>query len=148
MASPASASPTATTIGAVSPRPAASTTPPSQAPSALAMLKAEWFSAAPSVWASPATSISRICKPVGRISAIPRKNTVIGARIGLALVNANVPKIAAIARNAPIIARCGRQSISRPAIRLPATIPAPQTASTTGTRPTFSPARSVRIGEM
>ena len=40
--------------------PAATTTPPSQAPRALAMLSEAWFIAAPMVWASPATCISRI----------------------------------------------------------------------------------------
>jgi len=35
------------------------TRPPSHAPSAFATLSDAWFMAAPSVWASPATSISR-----------------------------------------------------------------------------------------
>ncbi len=51
-----------TQLGAVWPQPAAITSPPSQAPRALAMLSEAWLSAAPRVWASPATCISRICR--------------------------------------------------------------------------------------
>lgn len=45
-------------------RAAETTTPPSQAPRALATLSEAWFIAAPIVCASPATSISRICRLV------------------------------------------------------------------------------------
>jgi hypothetical protein len=112
------------------------------------MLNAEWLSAAPSVWASDETSISRICRPVGRMSALPSRKMVIIAVTGVLEVTANAAKTRAMSANPPYIAGIGRQSISRPPTTLPQTIPRPQTASATGTRAVASPARSVRIGEM
>jgi hypothetical protein len=92
---------TATHMDAVSPIPALSARPPSYAPSASAMLKAEWLSAAPSVWASSETSIRRICGAVGRTRLVPRRNTVGIAATGRSDVTVNSATTAAMNTNAP-----------------------------------------------
>lgn len=45
--------------------------PPSQGPMALAVLKAEWFRAAASVWLSTATSMRRACSTAPRPPPAP-----------------------------------------------------------------------------
>jgi hypothetical protein len=49
--------------------------PPSQGPSALAVLKAEWLSAAGSAWALPETSMSRVCSTIASAAPMPIRKT-------------------------------------------------------------------------
>ncbi|PAV92779.1 hypothetical protein WR25_03138 [Diploscapter pachys] len=78
IAKPPSARPAPTSPVDVQPSPPAMARPPSHGPIALAVLNAEWFSAAANACASPATSISRVCntvpsappKPIAKTSGI------------------------------------------------------------------------------
>ena len=81
--------------------PAAMATPPSQAPSALAMLKAEWLSAAASVCASPATSIKRICKAGPIATMVPTKKTLIEMAKACGAVNITAPSTNASQTSSP-----------------------------------------------
>ncbi|EWS52412.1 hypothetical protein X551_04804 [Methylibium sp. T29] len=123
-------------------------TPPSQAPSALAMLKAEWFSAAASVCASPATSIRRICSAGASATTVPTRNTLAAALTGWWAVNTKEPSTSALHSSRPATVRISARSASREPTRLPATMPRPNSDSTAGTAPSGRPDTSVSVGLM
>ena len=110
------------------------------------MLSAEWFSAAASVCAPCATSISRVCSAGATAEpAAPMPNSTTNAVHGLCEASTNT---ASTVPRAPIDTYSPRitdLSAIRPPTRLPTTMPTPKTMSATGTRPRGSPATSVIV---
>ncbi len=116
-------------LGEVSPKPAAMTTPPSEAPSELAMLKADCTLAEPSSGASlPWSRMRAWTLGMAAMPAIPVRNTLTATRTVCCAVTRNMLSESASANSAPHIVRTGR-SASRPPSRVPTVIPAPASAS-------------------
>lgn len=99
---------------------------PSQAPSALAVLRVEWFSAAASDWPSSATSISRVWI-IGTITLgrKPSRNTATIAVGSQATAVPNSASSTAIAASESAIPRSSPYAASLPAMMLPTVIPTP-----------------------
>ncbi len=132
----------------VQPSPAAMATPPSQAPSALATLKAEWLSAAARVWASPATSIRRICSAGPMATMVPSRKVASAAVATWWAAKTKNTSTAADHASSPPMVRMSALSAMREPARLPATMPRPKSASTKGTPDSGRPATSISVGLM
>ncbi|CAM4172819.1 hypothetical protein COSO111634_34255 [Corallococcus soli] len=113
--------------------------PPSHGPTALATLKALWFSAAASVCASPATSISRVCNT--ELSPPPqptRKTTSVMDHRWEVAIGYSASE-AALHSSRPPAARIWKRSAAQPPNRLPTVSPTPKTPSTAGMTSALTP---------
>src|SRR6187402_1278057 len=119
---------------ASSPKPSATTTPPAHAPRAFAILKAEWLSAAATVWASPATSIRRVCTAGTTAMPSPIAKRLSVAVHSLADEYANAASAAAFQISMPKMVQRRDLSARTPPIKLPAVMPTPSAPSSNGTR--------------
>ena len=110
------------------------------------MLSAEWFSAAASVCASCATSISRVCSAGATAEpAAPMPNSTSSAVHGLCEASTNTARTTPSAPIDRYSARMTDWSANRPPTRLPTTMPTPKTISANGTRDRGKPATSVIV---
>jgi len=113
------------------------------------MLSEAWFIAAPSVWASPETDISRSCRLTTRTDPIAVTRKIAGSShhpYGAAAHTTSM--ISPEATPERISDRNTDHSASRPASQVPATIPRPNPAVNTGTADSGSPPTSVTVGAM
>src|SRR5476651_161908 len=148
IARPPSASNAPTQPVDAQPMPAEMVTPPSHAPKALAALNAEWFNAAASVWASPATSIRRVCRQGPSATRVPTSSTLMGASHGLLAVNTKSESTAIAQTSRPPMVGNSARSASLEPTRLPTTIPAPNNARTIGTTASGKWVSSIIVGLM
>ena len=100
---PRSASAAPTGPVEVQPSPSRMAMPPRNGPSALAVLNAEWLSAAASACASPATSISRVCRMAPSETLAPIAKTSAASSQGLPAASGNTSS--ATAENSRMHAR-------------------------------------------
>ena len=111
------------------------------------MLREAWFIAAPSVWASPETDISRSWRFTTRTDpvAVTTKTTGNNAQPkGATAQTSSMTSPEAMPEE--IRVRKTSQSASRPASQVPATMPTPNAAVKTGTADSGSPPTSVTSG--
>ena len=108
------------------------------------MLSEEWFIAAPRVWASPATDISRSWRlTTSTDDATATRNAGISAHQPAGASAAYASRRTAIASDEPSSERNTDQSASAPATHVPATMPRPNASRNTGTAPSGRPPTSV-----
>src|SRR5215218_4932118 len=125
------------------------TSPPIQAPSALATLSAAWFIAAPSVCASPDTDIRRSWRFTTSTEPIAVTEKIAGSSHQPYGATAQT---SSMTRPEPTPAEINDlktdHSARRPASQVPATMPTPNAAVKTGTADSGSPPTSVTVGAM
>src|SRR6478609_5609774 len=111
------------------------------------MLSEAWFIAAPSVWASPETVISRSWRLTTRTEPIAVTRKIAGASHQ---PYGAVAHTSSITRPDPTPAQIRvantSQSASRPASPVPATMPTTNAAVNTGTAESGTPPTSVTVG--
>lgn len=121
-------------------------TPPSQAPPALARLKAEWLEAEASVGAELAFFITSICSGVVVMKpTAPRSTTLTSAAHFTWTVKSNATRTTASAPSEPYTVGRSARSLSGPAASAPSVIPMPKRASTRVTEDSEKPMTSVVI---
>lgn len=102
------------------------TKPPSHAPPALAMLRAEWFSAAANVCASSATSMRRVWSAGTKdVPETPTAKTKANAAQGFLDTAAKMSSIAATSTSPTAMARTTLRSAIQPPSTFPVTMPMP-----------------------
>src|SRR3954454_23872938 len=138
-----------TRLAARYPYPALNTTEPSQAPTPLAMFSAEWFSAAPSICASPAVCMRRICKLIASSElTTPRPRTSKAAGTAYGERKKTSTRTTMLPTNPPSTERLTSQSTRRPATHVPITDPRPKASRNIGIVARDRLATSVTIGAM
>ena len=138
-----------TALGARQPQPAATTAPPSQAPSALAMLSAAWLPAAPSVRAGPATDMSRSCSASTKTDALAdARKTAADTTITEPAPSATRTSVSASETEPPTTVPSTERSTRRPPTTVPMTLPTPKTSRKIGTDDGLTPVSCRNVGEM
>lgn len=130
--------------GELQPQPAAMAAPPSQAPPALARLKAEWLEAEASVGASCAFFMTSIWSGVVVMKpTAPSTTTVTRAAHWMCTVNRKATSTSASAASDPYSVGRSARSVSGPAASAPSVMPMPKRARTRVTEDSPKPITSV-----
>lgn len=145
---PVSASRAPSQLGEVRPKPAAITMPPREAPSELAMLKADWMLAEPSSGAFlPWSRMRAWTLGMAAMPAMPVRNTLTAIRTVFWAVTRIIASDSDRVSSAPQMVRSG-QSASRPPSTVPTVMPAPASASIAVAAVGVYPLTSVTSGWM